>query len=209
MLQNFKLAITDPMLALMLFMFFSLNLGFTHMETTFFLLLSDPRSVFHLGAEEAKTVGAIILGAVGIVQAFSQGFLVQRLVPCFGELRLLRVGYAVLVPSLCLLPWMPLWVPVLLVTVALGLSAGISSPCLSGLISKEAPPSVQGGIFGITQGLGALARCIGPVSSHSLFHLHPAAPYAVGASIALIPAVNSWRLKVPQKSLEVEPAASG
>jgi hypothetical protein len=59
---------------------------------------------------------------------------------------------------------------------------------------------MQGGIFGITQGLGALARCIGPLLSNTLFSLNPGMPYWVGAAIILIPAFFAWRLQPPPMS---------
>ncbi len=56
---------------------------------------------------------------------------------------------------------------------------------------------MQGGIFGVTQALGALARFLGPLVSNPLFTWKPYAPYLFGAAIILFPAFAAWKLKEP------------
>lgn len=199
LLANAQEAFLTPALRNLLIMFFAINIGFTNLETTYFRLLADPKTIFNLPAEEAKTAGAIILTLVGLGIAFCQGFLVQKLQPKLGEVKLLRAGLLGVVFGLFLCPILPLWVPAMLVVVLLAFGNGMASPNLNGLVSRAAPIAMQGGVFGITQALGALARCIGPIVSNYLFGLNPQYPYMLGAGIVALPALAAWTLKQPKE----------
>lgn len=204
LVHNFRVAFRTPGLAILLAMFFALNLGFTNLESTFFSLLERPGWIFSLTADEARLKGALILGFVGIVGAFMQGYLIRKLTPRFGEVRLLRFGYLLMVPGLALTPFAPLWVPMLAVVLLLGIGSGVSQPSMSSLISRNAPKEMQGGIFGITQSLGATARVLGPLISNNLFPIQPYYPYLVGAALVLFPAIAAWWLKMPKDVGETE-----
>jgi MFS family permease len=194
-----RVAFTTPGLALLLAMFFAYNFAFANLQSTFFLLLADPRSVFHLGETDAKTYGSYLLGSVGLTSAIVQGFLVPRLVKRFGEIKVLRVALIIMVPALTLVPFGPLWVPALLITVALALGSGLSQPAITSLISRSAPPQIQGGIFGINQSIGALARLVGPVVAPVLFAMDPTFPYLLGGVSVLVTAVAAWSLRETPK----------
>lgn len=196
LVENFKVAIRTPGLNLVLLMFFASNLGFTNLETTYFQLLSDPRTIFHLG-DNAKHIGGIVLTIVGLIIVFVQGFLLRIVGPKYGEVKLVRVGLLLVIPGLALTPFMPLWGPALIVMLLLGFGNGLANPNISSLVSRSSPKSMQGGIFGITQALGSLARIIGPLVSGPLFRWNPAAPYLLGAGLILIPAVAAWSLRSP------------
>lgn len=203
--RDFATAIRTPGLGLLLAMFFAVNFAFTNLETTYFRLLADKDWIFHLG-EEAKIAGGFILIAVGFVGVFMQGYLIRILTPIFGEVKLLRFAYLLYLPAFAAIPFVPLWIPAVIGVVALGVASGLSQPSINSLISRTAPKDLQGGIFGVTTGLGALARCIGPVVSSPLFSYRPYAPYLVGAGIILIPAFAAWHVREP-KPAEAEAVA--
>lgn len=194
---DFVMAMKTPGLGLLLVMFFAINFGFTNLESTFFQLLADSRSIFHLG-DSARQVGGYILGLVGIVAVIMQGFVVRKITPIYGEVNLLRVAYLFYAPVFAAVPYAPLWAPAIGVIVFLGICGGLAQPSLSSLISRSAPAQIQGGIFGITQALGALARCVGPLISNPLFAFKPSAPYWLGAIVILFPALATWKLKMPE-----------
>jgi MFS transporter, DHA1 family, tetracycline resistance protein len=196
---SFRIAFSAPGMALLLLMFFAANLGFTNLEATFFQLLTDPRAVFALSPIEARTAGAGVLLFVGVVMAAMQGGVIRIVQPKFGEVRLLRFAYLLMAPALALVPFAPLWIPMLLVMLAIGIGSGLAQPALSSLISRFAPRDVQGGIFGVTQSIGAVARFTGPLVSNTLFVAKPYYPYLLGALIILIPALGAWRLKMPKE----------
>ncbi|MBN9502564.1 MAG: MFS transporter [Armatimonadetes bacterium] len=207
-LSDFKTAVASPGLGLLLAMFFALNLGFTNLETTYFQLLADSRSVFHLGETMAKEYGGYILAMIGVISAFTQGFLVRRLMPVYGEVNLIRFCLPILAVTLLSIPFTPLWIPALIGLLFFGMSNGLVQPSLSSVISRSAPAAIQGGIFGITQALGALARCVGPLIGNSLFSLQPSYPYILGASLILIPVLAAWRIRMPEPTGSAEGAVT-
>lgn len=196
LLENARIAFGTDGLRTMLLMFFAVNLGFTNLETTYFRLLSDPRSIFHLGEHQAKITGAIILTLVGVVIAAMQGGVIRWAEPKFGAVRLVRVCYVLTAIGLAMVPFCPLWIPCLIGLVIMGTGQGLSMPSVQSLISRNAPVTMQGGIFGITSALGALARVLGPLVSNSLFQANPSYPYLLGAVVVLIPAALAWKIPI-------------
>lgn len=200
---NLAKAFRIPGLSILLVMFFAVNFGFTNLEATFFQLLADPNWIFHLRggnapfAENARDIGAVVLTIVGIMSVVMQGFIVRILTPKLGEVKLLRIAYVGLAPILALIPFLPLWVPFFLSAVLLAFCTGLAQPSISSLISRRAPPEMQGSIFGVTQSLGAVARFLGPLISNPLFDLRPYYPYLLGAAICVFPAIMAFRLRQP------------
>lgn len=207
-MENFRIAFGVRPLALLLTMFFVYNFAFTMLETTFFRLLSEPKWIFGLSMVEAKQQGAYVLALVGVVGVIMQGWLIRLLTPKFGEVNLLRVGYLLVGPCLYFIPHIPLWVPFIVGTIFLGIGTGLSQPSLSSLVSRNAPMDMQGGIFGITQALGALARCFGPIVSNSLFEVSPAVPYTLAALLVIFPAIAAWFVRMPSAEFREGPAPS-
>lgn len=201
-------AVRTPGLAVLLLMFFAINIAFTNLETTYFRLLAEPGWVFSLGDEGAKRTGSLILGLVGVVGAIMQGGVIRIVTPKYGEVRLLRFAYLLYIPVFAAIPFLPLTAPALIGVVLLGVCSGLAQPSLSSLVSRSAPSTIQGGIFGITQALGALARFLGPLISSPLFSQRPYLPYVVGSAIILIPAVLSWRVRMPVTSEDGEPVVA-
>lgn len=197
MMKEIGVAFRSPGLGILLAMFFAFNLGMANLQSTFFLLLADSRSVYHLAADAAKQNGSLILSLVGVVGVIMQGGLVPKLTPKFGEVRLLRFGFICMAPAIALVPFSPLWLPAILVVILLGIGNGLAQPSLSSLVSRSAPKEIQGGIFGVNQALGALARLVGPIISSPLFAYKPSAPYIVGALVILFPTFAAFRLSTP------------
>ncbi len=184
-------------LAIMFLMFFAAQFGFTNLENTFFQLLAQKDWIYRLSNSEARSAGAIILTLVGVVMVVMQGYVVRRLTPKYGEVKLLRLAYMGMAPSLALAPYLPLWIPMLAGVVFLGTCTGLAQPSLSSLISRAAARDVQGGVLGVNQSLGALARFLGPLVSNSLFVHAPYYPYLLGSAILILPASLSWKLRQP------------
>lgn len=208
---NLGRAFGTPNLGLLLAMFFAANLGFVNLETTFFQLLHHPQWIFwpqiHGNDEMAKRYGSYLLGYAGVIMAIMQGVVVRRVSGKYGELPILRFSYWLQIPCLALVAFSPLWLPMLLVLLGLGVANGLLQPNLSSLVSKNAPSDMQGSIFGVTQALGACARVLGPLISNTLFDVKPYLPYLVGATIILFPALAAWKVKpLPAEEGSAEPA---
>lgn len=195
--KDLRRALKVPTLGVLLLMFFAVNLGFTNLETTYFRMLEAPNWIHHLPSTQAKTAGSFVLAMVGIVSAFTQAVLVGVFAK-YGQMKVLRLSFLVYIPAFLFVPYGHLWVPVLIGVLALAMSGGLINPNMSGIISTSAPDDIQGGVFGVTQGLGALARIIGPFVSQPLFAYSPAAPYWLGGAILAIPAVLIWFVKAPE-----------
>lgn len=210
-LENFGKAFRTPGLALMLLMFFAAQFGFSNLETTFFQLLAQKHWIFNLPesggsfSTNARGAGAIILTVVGIVSVAMQGRFVRILIPKHGEVKLLRFAYIGLVPMLALTPFLPLWIPMLIGVVLMGICMGLSQPSLSSLISRSAPKDMQGGVFGVTHSLGALARFTSPLIANLLFVAKPYFPYVFGAVVILVPASLAWSLRQPALETHARP----
>lgn len=198
--QHLSSSIKVKGLGILLLMFFMMNLAFTNLETTFFRLLEAKNWIFQIPSDNVKQFGAIILLVVGITGAFTQGFLVRKLVPKLGELKTVRFFYSMFIPVFFSVPYFHFFWPGILGTIALGLTNGLSGPSMNALVSQRAPKDLQGSIMGLTQSLGSLARVVGPIFANFLFQLKPSYPYLYGAGLACIPAVLSWVILKPEAS---------
>jgi len=149
-------ALRHPLLGLCLAAFFLQVFGFANFESSF-VLYAESR--FALTAHET---GWIFL-FVGVVGAVVQGGLVGRLTKVFGEARLVVAGAALACLALGFLPYLG---AVALVRGALGVMAvgtGLLNPSLSSLASRVVDPDEVGGVMGIYQSMGSLARIGGPL----------------------------------------------
>ena len=182
-------ALQTPGLGFLLILFLISNLAFSNLESTYFRLAHDDYKI-----DQVATAWILVL--VGAVAAIVQGGLMSPLVRRFGEVNLLRVAYVLQSPILASIPFVRPWAPVIIGCIGLGVGSGLAQPNLSSLISKAAPAALAGGIFGITQSLGAIARIIGPIVGNELYEHGHWIPYALGAVLMLVPLFMAQR--VPQ-----------
>jgi MFS transporter, DHA1 family, tetracycline resistance protein len=168
-------------------------LAFATFEATFALFLSR-----RLGWTSQSA--AFAFAGLGLVTALVQGGLIRRIVPLYGEVRLIRVGVILAASGLLGLcvtyNRLELFASLLL----LGLGQGILSPCVSGLLSRSTPESEQGTVLGTLSSLQTVARMISYTCSNLLLGLGwTAAPYAAACgSDALALVVASTLSAVPR-----------
>lgn len=184
MVQAFR----EPTLGLLLGLFFVASFAFTHLETTYYRLAHD---VYMFDRMQTS----MVLVTVGIVAAVVQGGLIRVVEPVVGERNLLRFGYILQAPIFASMPFVMPWIPVIGGAILLGTGSGLAQPSLSSLVSKAAPERMRGGIFGVNQSLGSLARIIGPFSANVAYAKSPAAPYLLAAAIMLIPTLGFLTFK--------------
>ena len=151
-----------PVLGPLMAVYFLSSLAMAHMEASLFLIVEDRFQWDHMKASFG-------FGYVGIIMVLTQGFLIRRLLPRWGEARVLVVGLMfstlgfvgiALAPSVA---WMALAVTLL------GLGTGFANPALTGSMSLLADSEEQGQVLGVNQGLSALGRVIGPVTGGLLY----------------------------------------
>lgn len=186
-LRNLPRVLAIPHVGLLTLVLFTTTFAISNLESTFVLLAKR-----HYGLDQRGC--GYLFAYLGIIAAVVQGGLIGRLNARFGETRLLLSGYLLQAPALFLIPFMPSigWLMVVLAVMAVG--GGMAVPSLDGLLSKLAPTSSRGEVFGATQSLGSLARVVGPVWGGWAFgHLGMSAPYMTAAMLMLLAStVVAW-----------------
>jgi predicted MFS family arabinose efflux permease len=82
---------------------------------------------------------------------------------------------------------------------AIALASGLMTPSLSGLISIATPADEQGGILGVYQSLGSLARAVGPFLGGLAFDVvSPGAPLWMAGIVLGLAAL--FAAKLPRRS---------
>jgi MFS family permease len=167
---------------------FLLNLSFAGLLTNF-PLFSNARFGWD------ATANAFFFGFVGLCAVFTQGFLIGRLQPLFGETRLLAGGLTLMAVNLGLMALAPLSWMLYPVVGTLAVGAGLAIPSVTALISHRVPGDSQGKVMGGVQALLSLTLILGPLIAGGAFdYLGVPAPYWIGgllATFALLAAVRA------------------
>ncbi len=131
---------------------------------------------------------------LGLVLIITQGLIVRRAVPRFGEKPVLLAGLACVALGIALMGLAATNVVVYLGLAATGLGAGLTNPSVSALVSLYSPASQQGRMLGIFRSLGSLARGIGPLAAcFAYWWLGGTVTYVLVAAFILVP----WTLALP------------
>ncbi|MBA3943527.1 MAG: MFS transporter [Herpetosiphonaceae bacterium] len=136
-----------------------------------------------------QKIGLLLL-LIGCIDIVMQGFLAERLIPRFGELRLTIAGLIceaiayVLVGAVALTPQ-----PVLMLVgiIFLAVGSGLLEPSLNGLTSAATGPREQGTVQGGNMALRSLTNIAGPLVAGVLYiRLGGETPYWLGAVVLLL-----------------------
>ena len=194
-LAGFRAAISVPGIGVAVAINFMLFLWFSGMEQTFRLFTADG-----FGMSDAGT--GRVFGLVGIVSALVQGGLVARMVPRFGEARLIQGGLGIQAVAFALLGLSPMFgtsgkLALLVAAGLIALGSGLCSPTLPAFASRRASATTQGVTLGTLQSASALSRALGPIVGGALYAaIDPRAPYLVGAvGLALAAVLAVMRLR--------------
>ncbi len=99
---------------------------------------------------------------IGVIMVFTQGFLIRKMMPKYGERRLLFVGLAFSFTAYALIALTGPLATLALAVTLLGLGNGLVNPALNGSISLSSGEHEQGTNLGVSQSLSSLARILGP-----------------------------------------------
>lgn len=144
----------------------------------------------------AAPIAGYYLFGIGIISAIIQGLLIRRLVPKFGETKLIIAGPIILSISFFVVGFAPVWGMVIVGCLLMPLGFGVNNPSLIGLISRASPQHHQGSYLGLSQSVASFARMTGPPAAGLLFHLfNPETPFFVGAGILLFSAFLAIRYR--------------
>jgi multidrug resistance protein len=179
-LDVFRRALTRPHMPEVLLVFFLVVTSFSSFESTF-ALYAERRFEF-----TAQTIG-YMFAWIGIVLSIVQGGLIGRVVPRFGEHRVVQGALVTLAISLALVPISPT-VPLLAAVSALiAMGIGFSNPSLMSAVSRLADPRDQGSTLGLSQSLGSLARIVGPMWGGFVFdHFGIGVPFFTAGGLMLV-----------------------
>ncbi|MGZ5278997.1 MAG: MFS transporter [Pseudobdellovibrionaceae bacterium] len=160
--------------------FFLTSLAMSTMEATLVLFVGDR---FNWGVKEVSFGFAYI----GLITVFSQGFLVRRLLPKFGEKKMLVAGLSMMAVALALIAVSTeIWILAVSQTL-LAFGFSFTNPSTMGSISLLADPKEQGEVLGTTQGTASLGRIIGPATGGWLYqHVGVITPFISGSLIACL-----------------------
>jgi DHA1 family tetracycline resistance protein-like MFS transporter len=179
-------------------------LGFAAFEGTFSLYLGsrfgwDPRSA------------AFAFAAMGFVSAAVQGGLIRRLVPRYGEPRLIVAGIVLAASGFAAMA-MAGRIPMLVAAMTLlAVGQGLLSPSTSGLLSRVTPETEQGAVFGTLSSAQTLARMISYSASNVLLgRVSTSAPYwgAFGIDLAALAVAGRIAIGAGRDALPPEEQAT-
>lgn len=184
-------ALTLPVIRPLLLAIFLLNLAFNGLQSNFPLFSSDR---FGWDAQ----ANGVFFAFVGICAVITQGVLVGRVQPIFGEIRLVLAGLGLMTLALVLTAAATAaWVLYPLVAL-IALGSGLAIPSITSLVSQRTPEGRQGAVLGGMQAILSLTLIFGPAIAGALFdRFGTGAPYLVGgifAGAALVAvSMGEWR----------------
>jgi DHA1 family tetracycline resistance protein-like MFS transporter len=147
---------------------------------------------------------AFAFAAIGFLSALVQGGLIRRLVPRFGEARLIVTGLALAACGFAGMAIVTNAPELAFSMVLLGIGQGLLSPSVSGLLSRMTPMNRQGAVFGTLTSAQTLARMISYSASNVLLSRSTAAPYwgAFGIDLLAIAAASPLAVRMVGKKLQ-------
>jgi MFS transporter, DHA1 family, tetracycline resistance protein len=183
-----------PALRRLLLTLFLLNLAFVGLQSNFPLF---SRARFGWG----PSANAAFYAFVGVCAVLTQGVVLPRVQPRFGERRLVVFGLAALATGLALVGTAPApWALYPAVALA-ALGSGLAIPALTALLSTSADAARQGALLGGTAALLSLTQVVAPALAGFTFdNLGIAAPYFLGAAFAATALLAFQLAGVPSSS---------
>ncbi len=179
-------AFATPSVPALLATAFASVVSFGAFETTLSLLLKDET---HLPFRFTFAQVLLFYAFIGLMLSIAQGFLVRRLAPIVGEVRLTLAGGITTMLGFALLVWASKAGSLTLLMIASGIEVtgfALMTPSLQSLISRRSDPSKQGGILGVSQSTSSLARVVGPLIAVPLFFRSPADALPYWAALGIM-----------------------
>lgn len=151
--------------------------AFSGFEATF-ALFAERR----LGLRLAS-IGALF-AAIGLVLVVVQVRVIGPVVDRLGERHTLQVGLASNGIGLAFLAATHSWALLAPALLCLIVGQGLVTPTLSSLLAGRVGADRRGGVLGVQQAAGGLARVVGPLAAGAAFqHVGTPAPYLAGAAL--------------------------
>ncbi|WP_240360803.1 MFS transporter [Pyxidicoccus caerfyrddinensis] len=182
-------ALARPGIAPMLALFFLTFIGITNLQVSFGLLA---QARFGWGEREVGRLFALLGLMTFVLQGFAIGWLTRRL----RGITLVLMGATLMGAGLAFIAAASHPAMLVVAMMLVGTGMGMLQPVLASLASALAGPELQGGVLGIAQSAGGLARVVGPVWSGFLYStVAPGAPFVSGVVSAALSLVVAAALR--------------
>jgi DHA1 family tetracycline resistance protein-like MFS transporter len=193
-LKRMFTALTTPLLGVLMLLLFLNTFALAHVEACLFLYMQDR---FHW----TLTQSSFGFAYIGVIMVLTQGYLIRKFMPKFGERKVLVAGLILSVIGFFIAGWADqIWVMAVGVT-SLGLGNGLTNPSLNGSISLASSKNVQGNNLGVSQSLSSLARILGPATGGALYQqVGWSTPFYAAAGVCVVAWGLAWtvRRQMPQ-----------
>jgi MFS family permease len=121
---------------------------------------------------------------VGAISVVTRAFILGRMVDLLGEIRLSRVGLALMTASLITMPLTHGWVTLGLSVALMPLGTAFTFPCVTGMLSQVISRHERGLYMGVQQTFGGMARVVAPIwAGFAWDHLGVPIPFWTGALV--------------------------
>ena len=156
------------------------------------------------------------MGIVGLMMAFTQGYLIRVLIPRWGAPTTALIGFAAAISAYIGIALAPNSLAVYLWCFVSAL-AGLIGPSVQGIMSNQVPQNEQGELQGIFASLGSVAAMVGPVimTQSFAYFTGPATPvyfpgvaFLIAAILAFV-AVLVFAVNLRVVDLKGTPSESG
>jgi len=130
-----------------------------------------------------------LLFVIGFVDIFSQGFLINKLLPKLGEVKVSILGLVLVIVGFfmaSITSFVPSVFLIYLALIVLNIGDGLFEPSEGGLISKSVGPQMQGRVQGANQGIQSIARIIGPFIAAFIYRYWSGLPYFSQGILVLV-----------------------
>jgi DHA1 family tetracycline resistance protein-like MFS transporter len=149
----------------------------------------------------------ILLFIVGVIGIFAQGFLIRKLIPRFGEIKISIAGLVLSLIGITIAAFTSFYPSIIVFYIGfiiLNLGDGILEPSIAGLTTNSVGPKMQGRLQGANQSIQSMARVLGPLFASFVYGYFRGAPYITGEIFfvialfflfASIPAIKAHHVK--------------
>ncbi len=178
---QFRIALTSFTLRMLFFVSFIFFIAIVMQQSNFTVFLKD---ILNWGP---ANIG-IMLTVVGLVDFFAEGYLVGKLLPIFGDMRVSRVGIILAAIGMFLISLVPLTGSSAVLYVAIvfyTIGDGLFEPAMTGIIANATEAHMQGRVQGANQSIQSVARFIAPLTAGFLYERTAALPYIVSGAMMI------------------------
>jgi DHA1 family tetracycline resistance protein-like MFS transporter len=185
-LDTLKRVVKDKRLFLPVVSTFFATFAFSNLEQVFSLFIQNK---FDLATEDAGYKTGLVLMWSGVLGAFIQGGLIRKLVPKYGEVKLVIIGLFTQGVAMVLFSHSPTYFSFFITAIPLAFGSGLINPSLAALVSKRSGADEQGAVIGLKEGMSSLARIFGPFCGLLAFGVQATLPFYIAAFTVIIVAL--------------------